>query len=34
VIYLERLPLGGTGKLDRTALRRMAADLGTIESVR
>ena len=34
VTFLERLPLGGTGKLDRSALKRMAAEAGPIESTR
>ena len=34
VVFLPRLPLGGTGKLDRTALKRMAGALGPIESAR
>jgi acyl-CoA synthetase (AMP-forming)/AMP-acid ligase II len=34
VVFLDRLPLGGTGKLDRTALKRLAADAGPIESSR
>jgi long-chain acyl-CoA synthetase len=34
VLFLQQLPLGGTGKLDRTALRRMAAELGPLESAR
>ena len=28
VIFLDALPLGGTGKLDRTALRTRARELG------
>ncbi len=34
VVFLERLPLGGTGKLDRAALKRMAAEAGPLESAR
>jgi long-chain acyl-CoA synthetase len=34
VLFLERLPLGGTGKPDRSALKRLAAEAGPIESVR
>jgi acyl-coenzyme A synthetase/AMP-(fatty) acid ligase len=34
VVFLDRLPLGGTGKLDRAALKRMAAEAGPIESAR
>jgi long-chain acyl-CoA synthetase len=34
VFFLERLPLGGTGKLDRSALKREAAALPPIESAR
>jgi long-chain acyl-CoA synthetase len=34
VVFLDRLPLGGTGKLDRTALKRTAAEAGPIESTR
>jgi acyl-CoA synthetase (AMP-forming)/AMP-acid ligase II len=34
VFFLDRLPLGGTGKLDRTALKRQAATLPPIESQR
>ncbi len=34
VVFLDRLPLGGTGKLDRAALKRMAAEAGAIESAR
>src|SRR5262245_40563814 len=34
VVFLDRLPLGGTGKLDRTALKRLAAEAGPIESSR
>ena len=34
VVFLDRLPLGGTGKLDRTALRRRAAALPPLESAR
>jgi long-chain acyl-CoA synthetase len=34
VVFLDRLPLGGTGKLDRTALKRTAAEAGPIESIR
>jgi acyl-CoA synthetase (AMP-forming)/AMP-acid ligase II len=34
VVFLDRLPLGGTGKLDRGALRDRAAALGPLESGR
>ena len=34
VFFLEKLPLGGTGKLDRTALKRLAAQLPPLESHR
>jgi acyl-CoA synthetase (AMP-forming)/AMP-acid ligase II len=34
VFFLDRLPLGGTGKLDRTALKRQAAQLPPLESQR
>jgi long-chain acyl-CoA synthetase len=34
VWFLDRLPLGGTGKLDRSALKRLAAEAGPIESAR
>ncbi len=34
VLFLDRLPLGGTGKLDRTALKRQAATLPPLESQR
>jgi acyl-CoA synthetase (AMP-forming)/AMP-acid ligase II len=34
VSFLPRLPLGGTGKLDRPALARRAAEAGPIESAR
>jgi acyl-CoA synthetase (AMP-forming)/AMP-acid ligase II len=34
IFFLDRLPLGGTGKLDRSALKRQAAELPPIESVR
>jgi long-chain acyl-CoA synthetase len=34
VFFMERLPLGGTGKLDRTALKRLAAQLPPLESAR
>jgi acyl-CoA synthetase (AMP-forming)/AMP-acid ligase II len=34
VTFLDRLPLGGTGKLDRSALKRRAAEAGPLESVR
>jgi len=34
VVFLDRLPLGGTGKLDRTALKRLAAESGPLESTR
>jgi long-chain acyl-CoA synthetase len=34
VVFLDRLPLGGTGKLDRTALKRLAAEAGPLESTR
>jgi long-chain acyl-CoA synthetase len=34
VVFLDRLPLGGTGKLDRGAMKRMAAEAGPIESAR
>ncbi len=34
VVFLEHLPLGGTGKLDRSTLKRLAAEAGPIESVR
>jgi acyl-CoA synthetase (AMP-forming)/AMP-acid ligase II len=34
VFFMERLPLGGTGKLDRTELKRLAAALPPIESAR
>jgi long-chain acyl-CoA synthetase len=34
VTFLDRLPLGGTGKLDRSALRQRAARAGPLESAR
>jgi long-chain acyl-CoA synthetase len=34
VTFLDRLPLGGTGKLDRSALKRAAAEAGPIDSTR
>ena len=34
VTFLDRLPLGGTGKLDRTQLRRLAAEAPPVEAVR
>jgi long-chain acyl-CoA synthetase len=34
VMFLERLPLGGTGKLDRATLKRLAAEAGPLESSR
>jgi long-chain acyl-CoA synthetase len=34
VVFLERLPLGGTGKLDRAALRQLAAAAGPLEPAR
>ena len=34
VVFLDRLPLGGTGKLDRMALKRTATEAGPIESAR
>jgi long-chain acyl-CoA synthetase len=34
VLFLDRLPLGGTGKLDRSALRGLAAALPPLESSR
>jgi long-chain acyl-CoA synthetase len=34
VIFLDALPLGGTGKLDRTTLKRLAGEAGPLESVR
>jgi acyl-CoA synthetase (AMP-forming)/AMP-acid ligase II len=34
VTFLDRLPLGGTGKLDRAALKRLAAEGGPLESSR
>jgi acyl-CoA synthetase (AMP-forming)/AMP-acid ligase II len=34
VTFLDRLPLGGTGKLDRAALKRLAAEAGPLESSR
>jgi acyl-CoA synthetase (AMP-forming)/AMP-acid ligase II len=34
VTFLPSLPLGGTGKLDRTGLRRLAAEAGPVESGR
>ena len=34
VFFLDQLPLGGTGKLDRSALKRQAAALPPIESQR
>ena len=32
--FLDKLPLGGTGKLDRSTLKRMAAQLPPLESQR
>jgi acyl-CoA synthetase (AMP-forming)/AMP-acid ligase II len=34
VFFLDQLPLGGTGKLDRSALKRRAAALPPLESQR
>ena len=34
VFFLDQLPLGGTGKLDRSALKRLAAQLPPLESQR
>jgi long-chain acyl-CoA synthetase len=34
VTFLDRLPLGGTGKLDRSTLKRLAAEAGPIEPSR
>jgi len=34
VTFLDRLPLGGTGKLDRATLKRMAAEAGPLPSAR
>jgi acyl-CoA synthetase (AMP-forming)/AMP-acid ligase II len=34
VMFLDALPLGGTGKLDRAALKRMAGEAGPLESAR
>ncbi len=34
VVFLDRLPLGGAGKLDRAALRGRAAEAGPAESGR
>ncbi len=34
VFFLDQLPLGGTGKLDRSALKRLAAQLPPLESLR